>query len=58
MEWFFEGLGTLLIGLIIGGAGGGAVGWRLAMRKTSQRQQAGDNANQFQAGRDIRNVKN
>ncbi|MGR2751498.1 hypothetical protein [Agromyces arachidis] len=57
MEWLFEGLGTLLIGLLIGGAGGGAIGWRLAIRKTSQRQHAGDNASQYQAGRDINGAK-
>lgn len=57
MEWFFDGLGTLLVGLIVGGAGGGAVGWKLAVRKTSQRQRGGDNAQQLQAGRDIRNGK-
>jgi hypothetical protein len=54
MDWFFDGLGTLLIGLLVGGAGGGAAGWRLAVRRTVQKQRAGDKARQVQAGRDVR----
>lgn len=54
MEWLFDGLGTLLIGLLIGGAGGSAVTWRVMSRRTSQKQRAGDNAHQVQAGRDVR----
>lgn len=54
MDWFFEGLGTLLIGLLIGGAGGSGVTWKLMQRRISQRQRAGDNASQIQAGRDVR----
>jgi hypothetical protein len=54
MEWFFDGLGTLLIGLLVGGTGGGFVAWRLTLSHTSQKQRAGDNASQVQAGRDVR----
>jgi hypothetical protein len=54
MDWFFDGLGTLLIGLLIGGAGGGAAGWHLNSRRTVQNQKARDAAQQVQAGRDVR----
>ncbi|GAB3919974.1 hypothetical protein GCM10011575_35820 [Microlunatus endophyticus] len=52
MHWFFDGLGTLIVGIIVGGAGGGAAGYRIAARRYHQRQSAGDNANQMQVGRD------
>lgn len=54
MDWFFDGLGTLLIGLVLGGAGGGAVGWRIAVKRTVQKQRAGNDSNLTQAGRDVR----
>lgn len=54
MDWFFDGLGTLLIGLLLGGAGGGAIGWRVAVNRTTQRQRAGNHSNLNQAGRDVR----
>ena len=53
MEWFFEGLGTALIGLLIGLAGGGAVGYKIGIKKsTQQKQKAKDNVTQMQVGRD------
>ena len=54
VEWFFDGLGTLLIGLIVGGAGGGIAGWRIGVSRTTQRQKAGDSVRQTQAGRDVK----
>lgn len=54
MEWLFEGLGTFLVGLAVGGTGGATAGWKLAVRKTRQSQHAGDNATQTQIGRDYR----
>ena len=54
MEWIFDGVGTLLVGLLLGGAGGSAVTWRVMQRRTSQKQRAGDGASQIQAGRDVR----
>lgn len=54
MEWIFDGVGTLLIGLLLGGAGGATAGWKLAMRKSVQRQRAGQGSSQIQAGRDVR----
>lgn len=51
MEWFFEGLGTALIGLLIGATGGGAVGYRIGINKSiRQKQKAGNNAQQTQIG--------
>ena len=53
MEWFFEGLGTTLVTLLIGLAGGGAVGYRIGIKKsTQQKQKAKNNATQIQIGRD------
>jgi len=52
MEWLFDGLGTLLIGLLIGGGGGGIAGWNLAMRRTKQVQTAGDSSTQVQIAGD------
>ncbi len=54
MDWFFDGLGTLLVGLVLGGAGGSAITWRVMTTRTTQRQRAGDRATQVQAGRDVR----
>ena len=58
MEWLqevFSTIGTELIsaviGLLVGGVGGGAIGYRTAIKnKTKQKQVAGDNANQIQVG--------
>ena len=58
MEWFIElinAIGTEIIsaitGLILGGLGGGAIGYRIANKsKANQTQKARDNANQSQIG--------
>jgi hypothetical protein len=50
MDWFFDGLGTLLIGLLVGGSVGGAAGWRLGVQSVRQKQRAGDHAKQTQVG--------
>ena len=51
MEWLFDGLGTMLIGLIIGGAGGSTIGYRIGLKKNiRQKQKAGNNATQTQVG--------
>ncbi len=57
MDWLFEGLGTLVIGLLVGGAGGSAVTWKIAQRSITQRQRAANNSHQVQAGRDARSDK-
>lgn len=56
MEWLFEGLGTFLLGLVLGGGGGTAVTWRV-MSRVRQSQKAGDRAEQTQVGRDLRSGK-
>ena len=58
MDWFIElinAIGTEIIsaitGLILGGLGGGAIGYRIANKsKAKQTQKARDNANQSQIG--------
>lgn len=55
MEWIFEGIGTAIITLIVGFLTGGAVGYRIGIKKnniTNQKQNAEDNASQIQIGRD------
>jgi hypothetical protein len=55
MDWFFDGLGTMLIGLVLGGAAGTAGGWKLAKNKFQrQSQKAGNDASQIQVGRDYK----
>lgn len=53
MEWFFDGIGTEIIGIIVsllvGAIGGGAVGYRIAIKRTTnQRQCAGNDSEQRQ----------
>lgn len=53
MDWIFDGIGTEIIGiiisLIIGALGGGAVGYKIGIRRTAkQKQIAGDDAEQKQ----------
>lgn len=55
LAWIFDGIGTELligaIGLLVGAAGGGAVGYRIGSKnKIKQKQKAGDNSNQIQIG--------
>ncbi|HCE53636.1 MAG TPA: hypothetical protein DER05_00980 [Lutibacter sp.] len=55
MEWFFDGLGTAIITLIFGLLSGGAIGYRIGIKKTNkinQKQTAKDNASQIQVGKD------
>lgn len=52
MDWIFQGIGTLLVGLVIGAGGGGAIGYRVGITSTKQNQKAGNNASQTQVGRD------
>lgn len=53
MERFFDGIGTEIIGIIIsllvGAIGGGAVGYRIAIKRTTkQKQRAGNDSEQRQ----------
>jgi hypothetical protein len=54
VDWFFDGLGTLVIGLIVGGGAGAAAGWRVVVTRTRQQQRAGNSARQTQIGRDFK----
>ncbi len=50
-EWFFDGIGSqiigIIIGLLIGGGIGGTVGYKIGAK---QKQKARDNATQMQIG--------
>ena len=53
MDWFFDGIGTEIIGiiisLIIGALGGGAVGYKIGIKRTvKQKQNSGDDTEQKQ----------
>jgi len=55
ISWIFDGIGTqiisVIVGLIIGGAGGGFVGYRIGSKnKIKQNQKAGNNSDQVQIG--------
>lgn len=53
MEWFFDGLGTSIVTLVVGLIGGGAAGYRIGIKKSvKQSQSAGDNSSQIQVGND------
>lgn len=54
VDWFFSGLGTMLIGMILGGAAGSTITWRTMSRRSTvkQKQRAGNNSQQVQVGRD------
>ncbi|GFH42214.1 hypothetical protein Hs30E_07650 [Lactococcus hodotermopsidis] len=52
-KWFFDGLGTAIIGLIVGAIGGGVTGFKVAKRKYKfvQKQVAGNDSEQNQQGK-------
>lgn len=51
MEWFFDGIGTEIVSIIIGLIVGGASGYKVGFKKNiKQQQKAKDNANQIQIG--------
>lgn len=50
MDWFFDGLGTFLVGLVLGAGGGSVVTWRISSRRIKQYQRAGEHASQVQVG--------
>lgn len=53
VKWFFDGLGTEIISVIIGVIGGGLVGYRIGKRKSKfiQTQEAGSGSEQHQEGK-------
>jgi predicted lipid-binding transport protein (Tim44 family) len=54
VKWFFDGLGTAIISLLVGALAGGLVGFRIGKRKNKfiQSQEAGSGAEQYQKGSD------
>ncbi|GAA0997026.1 hypothetical protein [Subtercola frigoramans] len=56
MDWFFDGLGTMIIGLLLGGTAGSTVTWRIMSKRSTvkQKQHAGNSATQVQVGRDAK----
>lgn len=49
LEWFFDGIGTELVILIIGAIGGGTIGYKVGIKRTAaQKQVAGDDSEQAQ----------
>lgn len=52
MTWFLDGLGTMLLGLLLGGGAGGIVGHKIGVNSVRQKQAGGRNSRQSQVGRD------
>ena len=51
MEWIFDGIGTEIISLIVGGCLGGVIGYRVGIKsKIKQSQKGGNNSTQTQIG--------
>lgn len=51
MEWIFDGIGTEIISLVVGGCFGGVIGYKVGIKaKIKQRQKGGDNSTQTQIG--------
>lgn len=55
LSWIFDGIGTeiicIVISLVVGSLGGGAIGYRIGVKnRNKQIQKAKDNANQNQIG--------
>ena len=54
MEWFFDGIGSelisVLIGLLVGGSAGYGIGVVVTKNKIKQKQKAGDKATQTMMG--------
>lgn len=51
MEWFFDGIGTAIVSLILGLVIGGIGGYNIGIKKANKmKQKARDNANQTQIG--------
>lgn len=57
MEWIFSGIGTAILGFIVGGATGSIITGKIVSKRTTQKQVAGDNSTQSQVGRDLRYKK-
>lgn len=60
VKWFFDGLGTEILSLIIGAVGGGLIGFRIGKRKSkfTQAQESGSGSEQYQKGKSVSKSKN
>lgn len=60
VKWFFDGLGTEIISVIIGAVGGGLIGFRIGKRKSKfiQTQEAGSHSEQYQKGKSVSKYEN
>lgn len=54
VSWFFDGLGTFLLGLILGAGGDRLIIKASKRKRVVQRQQATSHANQVQVGGDVK----
>ena len=55
--WLFDGIGTLLVGLALGGAGGAFTATKIIkVRSRNQIQRAGAGSTQVQAGKNVRQI--
>jgi hypothetical protein len=52
MDWIFEGIGTMLVGVLLG-VGGCTIVRRIRKNRVSQRQKGSSGSAQYQAGRDL-----
>lgn len=56
MEWIFDGIGSEIISLLLGGIIGAPIGYKLGIKnKILQTQKGGDNTKQVQIGSVIKN---
>lgn len=51
IEWFFDGIGSAIVSLILGLVIGGVSGYKIGIRKSNEmNQKAGNNSKQTQIG--------
>jgi len=55
ISWLFDGLGTTIIGTILGFVLGGYAGYSIGKNKNVLKQKSGDNSTQSQIGNVINN---
>ncbi|MDR1668995.1 MAG: hypothetical protein LBR76_03470 [Oscillospiraceae bacterium] len=49
-QWFFDGLGTFLVGLVLGGSAGWVTTYRIVTKKVKQKANAKDHSTVIQVG--------
>lgn len=50
MDWFFDGLGTMIISSLISMVLGGTIGYKIGISQNNQMQKARDKSTQIQIG--------